>query len=161
VRRFSVIFLVLVALGSNIADACSPSPGWVQLNWPPEPENLDVSERPQAPKVRLGNIYRGYDDGFPGSCSDFGMLEIVVAEDAPVAYEFEVVGGALPEELFPDVPVTPFVGNEGILKFHWVEGYAGEVSRIEATVEVRQVYANGFRSNPETLKLEHPGDEGS
>lgn len=58
------------------------------------------------PKVSVHSINRGYGDGNPGSCSDAGVIALLVG-DSKLGYRVRVVSGNVDRYTFPDALMAP------------------------------------------------------
>ena len=115
---------------------------------------------PVTPNFKVVGIERGSDDGNFASCSDFGFITFKLSGSyPPQGYIFERVSGEFEDRLFEPVAVKPskFVDDNSSFTFVWLDGSSNEQELIDFTVSIVAVNGAGERSEPQYLKVRHPG----
>ena len=146
--------LLLCALSARPALACSFAPGYQSFRVAPVLRPTLVPA--PAPEVVVESIERGYDDGDGASCSDAGILVLRVPSDA-LGYHFEIVAGGFDDVVFPDGYVRTV--ERGRLRFVWLDGELDWQESIEVLVRVTTLSSDGVPSEPQVLRIRHPGGE--
>jgi hypothetical protein len=158
-----VLAIAFAALAGLDARACSPPPGYRIVEAPAA--GIETRARiPPQPMLRVQSLTRGFDDGMGTSCSDTGVLTLVVedaAENGGTAYFFDVTDGRAPADLLPRRLITPVeleTGEVGFV-FRWLDLPPGATSLepIVATIEARRISQFGLASAPATVRIAHAG----
>ena len=144
-RNQAFVTALFVAFLWQGALACSFAPGYrtfeLSSTRPP-----NTGPTPTTPTLALRSIKRGTDDGDFASCSDAGILTIVV--NKPEAAEnkgflFELESGSFPDKVLPDDVVSPIELEDGSLGFYfvWLDLPAGtrSVDPIDVRISIRAV----------------------
>lgn len=162
--RTDVIFAIAVAaLAGTDARGCSPPPGYRIVEAPIA--SIESRTRvPPPPTLRLESLARGFDDGIEASCSNRGVLTLVVEDetgDDGTAYLFDVKEGRAPADLVPSglmLPITLETGEPGFV-FRWLDLSSGAAALepIVATIEARRISQYGLASAPTTVRVAHAG----
>ena len=149
-----ILFTVLCGVSGHL-NACSLVPLLEAF----EASDTEVSA-PVMPGFKVAGIERGSDDGNFGSCSDFGFITFKLSGNyPPQGYIFERVSGEFEDRLFEPVAVKPskFVDDNSSFTFVWLDGSSNEQEPIDFTVSIVAVNMAGERSEPQYLKVRHPG----
>ncbi len=115
------------------------------------------------PNFTVDSIHRGTDDGNHGSCSDAGFIELKL-DTVPLheqGYIFKIIEGKFEDQLFYESPVVPskFIDSKKLYSFVWLDGSSEEQEPINITVQIIAVSRSGNKSEPQILKITHPGVE--
>lgn len=118
---------------------------------------------PAKPDFIVKEIKRGHDDGNPGSCSDAGIL-ILKRETPPensTGYLFGITAGEFEADIFDASPIKAVERNEkeGLYNFVWLDGASDWQEPIDITVKIVTVSKTGQKSEPQMLKVMHPGSK--
>lgn len=151
--RISAI-LLLCALSARPALACTFAPGYQAFRAAPIVRPTLVPA--PAPEVVVESIERGYDDGDGASCSDAGILVLRVPSNA-LGYHFQIVAGGFDDVVFPEGYVRTV--EPGRLRFVWLDGELSWQERIEVLVRVTTLSSDGVPSEPQVLRIRHPGGQ--
>ena len=161
-----LIIICQIIAFSNIANACSFLPGY-NVGEPFSDVKIPKGVIPKPPVISKFTITRGYDDGNGGSCSDAGILRIVLGKSEGVyiqSYEIRVASGSLPEHLIPEFFITPirFASGEQGFDFYWLDMPQGstELKVIDAVLEIRQLTYGGRLSEPSYVRVINLGTSG-
>ena len=158
--RRAVLIILLLSVETM---ACSFAPGY-QLFRFSETELIGTGEAPYAPAITVGSIKRGFDDGNPASCSDAGILTLVVEGYDPgdrTGFLFRLDAGSLGGTEFQDEILAPIELEKGVFGFRivwldWVKGQRTQ-TQISATLGVRAVSDTGVESEEVLVQVEHAG----
>jgi|TARA_B110000211_G_scaffold158508_1_gene179461 hypothetical protein len=149
------LFLLLNILAFKAA-ACSFAPAFDEFVI-----SENSSDKVTTPTFRVDSIHRGTDDGNHGSCSDAGFinLKLEALPSHEQGYIFKIVEGKFEDQLFYESPVVPskFMENEKLFSFLWLDGSNKEQEPINITVQIIAVSRSGNKSEPQRLKITHPG----
>ena len=165
----SAIAIVIAIIGIQNAAACSLAtsdifqPNLQRWEKHPGPKQKDSKssgeywESVPAPIVKVSRVIRGTSsDG--GSCEDAGTIELEISLPKESTYSlnnfgiyFRVKSGQLPDEIFPDVPVsiTEYQGS-WLVSFGWLDGHPKYQKPLDIEVEAFLV-SNGMNIGPSTL----------
>jgi hypothetical protein len=132
---------------------CAMPPGYERAQ-PPRLSAAQTQLR-ERPSVLIDSLRRGFDDGNPRSCSNAGVLTLVINESdtAPTeVYEFDVAEGSLPQGMLPSGYVEPIdisSGRQGF-RFSWLDLREGSdtLASIDAVLSITRVSYAGERSEP-------------
>ena len=147
------VFLLLQPVDSS---ACSFSPGHASFAFSTRHAPYS-GDAPPIPKVSVQSLKRGYDDGNGASCSDAGILTVVLSkgeEDREVGYMFKLVSGSFHDTVFLDSILAPIELEEGVYGFYFV--WLDSAGPIEAQFEVRAVSRTGVEGAAVTLTAQSP-----
>ena len=160
IPRFALL-LVLTA-SSNVL-ACSFAPGYQQFRFS-ENRVIGTGEAPPTPTVSVGAIKRGFDDGNFASCSDAGVLTLVVESHKrydTTGYLFRLESGSLGSTEFLGEYLAPIELDDGIYGFRivWLDWTRGQrrTAPVSARLAVRAVSATGVESGEIVVDIRHPG----
>lgn len=130
---------------------------------PPRPSVLSDNPDP-GPQVRVELLRRGFDDGNPRSCSNVGVLTLVLDPGSigpTEVYSFEVAGGSLPSGLLPGgyVESVELGGNQRGFRFYWLDLAPDddELAPLNGVIRIVRSTFAGVRSEPMVLNIADPG----
>ena len=120
------------------------------------------SSPPPTPIVEIERIDRG-PGGEPGSCGDLGTIHMWVTfhesawvDHKAVGFEFEVVRGFLPDEIFPRGVWTSYETDPRIrLNFNWLDDPRSQ-RPLRFEVAIRAVNRYGERSEAQIVEVRAP-----
>ena len=143
---------------------CAMPPGYERAQ-PPRLSAAQTQLR-ERPLILIDSLRRGFDDGNPRSCSNAGVLTLVISETdrAPTeVYSFEIAQGSLPEGLLPSGYVEPIdigSGRQGF-RFSWLDLRAGSqmLASIDGVIRITRVSFAGERSEPLLVPIIDAGGE--
>src|SRR5690606_20739474 len=89
------------------------------------------------------------------------ILKRGTAPDEPTGYVFEIVEGEFEDAIFDASPIKAVERNEkeGLYNFAWLDGASNWQEPIDITVKIVAVTKTGQKSEPQMLKVTHPGIE--
>jgi len=160
VFRSTILFCFFLCTNSL---ACTFAPGYELFRYS-ETKLIGTGETPGAPTVSVKSIERGFDDGDFASCSDAGVLTLVVANHETrndTGYLFRLESGSLGSTAFLEEILAPIEIEEGQFGFRivwldWVKGQRG-LAPVSAKLGVRAVSNTGVESEEIIVQIEHPG----
>jgi hypothetical protein len=143
--RLLVLALMLFGFAADPALGCSFAAGYREFaagsDTPPAADAAVVT-----PRMYVDELRRGYDDGNFASCSDAGILTIVIQDGAAaqdLGFDFILESGAFPDAVLPERIVSPIELGDGLwgFSFVWLDLPAGkaEVDPIDVRIAVRAV----------------------
>ena len=151
------LFLLLLVFISELALACSFMPSFERFEIS---ESSTVVEAPRKPNLKVAEIDRG-SKGDAGMCFDAGRLTIKdgSSPSKELGYIFSLHEGEFNAAVFPDYPVisTGTFFEIGEYSFIWLDGNTTEQEPLEFILKIEAVSLGGTRSEPQYLKVEHPG----
>lgn len=159
------LFLLLLSGFPSSAVACDFPYGW-ELGPPPLTPALEGEIPPDAPRIEVLSLERGFNDGQPFSCSDAGILTLVVRgpdSGRRAGYLFELVESrdAFPDQVLPDLVIAPIELGDGLkgFRFVWLDLPHGQrtLSPVDVVIEVRLIVRPGLVSEPTRVEVKHPG----
>ncbi len=119
----------------------------------------EATIEPSRPNFSVNDITRG-TIGESGSCNDAGILSLAISpEPEDTGYIFSIVDGTFEDQLFPSGPVIRIRDTikPSSYFFVWLDGYSTEQEPIDITVKIVAVSKDGGVSEPQLLKVVHPG----
>jgi hypothetical protein len=159
--------MVIFAFGSA-AQACSfggaglfeIAPESWELHPGPAQKGLvgDYWEKVPTPTIRGLKVTRGTESA-GSSCADAGTIAFTVSLPRGSSYSIEDFGvyfrvkrGTLPDEIFPDLPMTGETNNKRMYSFilAWLDGHPSGQSPIDVDVEIFFV-SKGLHIGPSTV----------
>ena len=118
---------------------------------------------PVTPAFELDRVQRGTDDGNHGSCSDAGtiILKLKNMPNIEQGYIFELVDSTFEDILFSNKAITlaDFLVDKDKYYFVWFDGNSEEQEAFDITIKITAVSRSGVKSDPQYLKVAHPGVE--
>ncbi len=113
-----------------------------------------------GPRILIDSLRRGFEDGKPRSCSNAGVITLVIDPNdvSPTdVYSFEVASGRLPDGLLPSGYVEPIdigSGRQGF-RFTWLDLAPGDatLASIDAVIRINRISFAGERSEPMLLPI--------
>lgn len=144
-RIMAFVNAFLIALFPLDSSACSFAPGYRTFELiSTQPPNSGPP--PITPGLSVHSIERGTDDGNFASCSDAGILTILIDIPEParnLGFLFELESGSFPDKVLPDEVVAPVDLGDGLLGFYfvWLDRPAASsgVEAIDVRVSVRAI----------------------
>lgn len=160
-----IAFLLIAAAAAEAQDipGCVLPVGYERAEPPLRRSELQDEPLP-GPRIRIESLRRGFDDGNTQSCSNAGVLELVInsSDVGPTdIYSFEVANGTLPDGLLPERYVEPVElrpGEHGF-RFYWLDLPPGadQLTPLDAVVRIRRTNFSGLSSAPMVLDIVDPG----
>jgi hypothetical protein len=155
-----VVCLACVAAAANAQPfpGCDLPPGFERAERPRL--SISSSEPGPGPQIRVESLRRGFDDGNQRSCSNIGVLTLVLDPQTMTeteVYSFEVAQGRLPQGLLPGgyVESVDLGSGQRGFRFYWPDLRAGddELAPIGAVVRINRTFYDGTRSEPMVLDI--------
>lgn len=167
-HKLFTLFAISGLLLTNNANACSfggvdlfkPSlERWEQHAGPKQKDRNaegDYWEKVPAPLVQVLKVTRGTTS--PGSsCNDAGTVELEISLPEGSTYDisefgfyFRVTKGKLPDEIFPDIPLTGEIKNGKVILFlAWLDGHPKYQFPLDLNVDVFMI-TNGLNIGEST-----------
>ena len=159
-RSFAVFALLALFVVPSVAWPCSPASYLKRFEL--SDQVVLGSNPPPTPIVRVEKIDRG-PGGEPGMCGDLGTIHLLVGfpdsawvDHDAVGFEFEVLRGFLPDEIFPSGVWTSYETEPEVrLNFNWLDD--PRVQRpLNFDVAIRAVNRYGARSKAQVVKIRAP-----
>lgn len=144
---------VPVSAGAQTFPGCDLPAGYERAE---RPRLSLASDDPRpGPGLRVESVRRGFDDGNERSCSNVGVLTLVLDPQSVTeteVYSFEVAEGRLPRGLLPNGYVESVdlgAGQRGF-RFYWLDLAPGdaELAPIGAALRISRTFYDGSRSEP-------------
>ena len=115
---------------------------------------------PDTPNFTVTSVYRG-TKGSIGDCSDAGSIRLTVSPEPKkeTGYIFSISEGAFEDQLFDPAPIIRIkeYTEEGEYSFIWFDGNTIEQEPINITIKIVAVSRDGGHSEPQFVKVSHPG----
>ena len=111
------------------------------------------------PSFTVTSIERGRK-GYSGSCAGAGILTIRAERFQPdTGYIFSLAEGEMEDQLFYPSTIQKVPGSEepGEYFFIWLDGNTEAQEPIDIVIKITAVSKDGGRSEPQYLKVQHPG----
>ena len=156
VNCMKIIVLVLLLLSTPIKTyACS----WAESTKEFEYSQVQApSVVPKKPSFIVESVSRGHKDGT--NCGGFGSIVLKIdPEPKDLGYIFSIAEGSVNELEFLQEPIVRIEGSSqsGIYSFIWFDGYSNRQEAIDVTLSIVAVSKKNQFSEPQFLKLKHPG----
>jgi len=163
IPRIALLFLGTAAANAQDIPGCVLATGYERAE-PPLRRSAVPDDPPPGPRVRIESLRRGFDDGTARSCSNAGVLELVInPRDVGQTdiYSFEIADGSLPEGLLPEryVEAIELRPGEHGFRFYWLDLPPGaeQLQPLDAVIRIQRTNFAGQRSSPVVLEIADPG----
>ncbi|WP_027858473.1 hypothetical protein [Marinobacterium jannaschii] len=151
-NRIAFILLLLFPVGSLACSFARVTEEFVTTN--------QESIIPEQPNFTLTSIHRG-TKGNIGSCNDAGSIKLTVnpEPEQDTGYVFSISQGEFEDQLFGEKPIVRVkkYTEVGEYSFIWLDGYSVEQEPIDIVIRIVAVSKDGGESEPQFLKVSHPG----
>jgi len=163
IPRFVSLYLIAVAAHGQDIPGCILPAGYERAEPPLRRNELQRDPLP-GPRLRIESLRRGFDDGIERSCSNAGVLELVInsSDIGPTdIYSFEIAEGTLPDGLLPQRYVEPVElrpGQQGF-RLYWLDLPPGadQLAPLDAVIRIRRTTYAGLSSAPMVLAITDAG----
>ena len=149
----SIITLFILLIVPARIFACSFAPTLEHFQY-----SNEYSEIPNKPNFVLESISRGFKNG--NNCGGFATFILsTVDEEKDVGYFFSFANGEVGDLEFSKEAIVQIKNNSNADKyiFIWFDGYSNKQEEIDATLKIIAVSKNHQLSEPQYLKISHPG----
>jgi hypothetical protein len=122
--------------------------------------SLATGEPLPGPEVYIESLRRGFDDGNPRSCSNVGVLTLVLDPrtiTATEVYSFDIAGGTLPAGLLPNgyVESVDLGAEQRGFRFYWLDlaPDADELAPLDGVIRINRTTYAGEPAIPMVLEV--------